>query len=63
MADFVTNAQISVPLKTNLTADVDLGGLKFSYNGGIFYEPTDVFMPIKLPPPWPGTTPAGGGRL
>jgi hypothetical protein len=62
-ADFVTNAQISVPLKTNLTADVDLGGLKFSYNGGIFYEPTDVFMPIKLPAPWPGTSNSTGANL
>jgi hypothetical protein len=63
MSDFVTNAQISVPLKTNLTADADLGGLKFSYEHGVFYEPQDTFMPIKLPPKWPGTTNNPGGSL
>lgn len=63
MSDFVTNAQISVPLYTGLSADVDLGGLKFNYQHGIFYEVSSTFIPIKLPPPWPANTPSTGGAL
>lgn len=63
MADYITNAQISVPLYTGLKPDVDLGGLQFSYQHGIFYDTTASFLPITLPPPWPGTTPTPGGGL
>lgn len=60
MADYVTNAQISVPLHVpGLRADVDLGGLKFSYQHGIFYEVGATQLPITMPPPWP-TTHHGG---
>jgi hypothetical protein len=57
MADYVANTQISVPIAdTRLKADVDLNGLKFSYQYGIFYEVSSTFLPITLPPPW-DTTP------
>lgn len=53
MADYVTNAQISVPLHdSRLQADVDLGGLKFSYQFGMFYDVSANFLPITLPPPF-----------
>lgn len=54
MADYITNTNISVPLAdARLKADVDLGGLKFSYDYGVFYEVSDTPLPITLPPPWP----------
>lgn len=40
MPDFVANCPISVPLRLqNVGADVDLGGVKFSYRHGMFYTP------------------------
>jgi hypothetical protein len=56
MADYYANTQITVPLHdSRLTPDVDLNGLQFNYNYGIFFQPTDTFIPITLPPPWPTT--------
>lgn len=52
MADYVTNTQISVPLQTGLQADVDLNGVKFSYEHGMFYDVIGEQLPIKLPPPF-----------
>lgn len=61
MADYVTNTQISVPLHVpGLKADADLGGLKFSYQHGIFFEVGGTQLPITLPPPMPTTF--GGAR-
>lgn len=53
MADFYANTQISVPIRDpRLKADVDLGGLKFSYQYGMFYEVSETYLPITMPPPW-----------
>lgn len=54
--DYVTDGPISAPLYIpGCKADVDLGGLKFSYQHGIFYTPSTgnmTTLPIKLPPPF-----------
>jgi hypothetical protein len=61
MADYVTNTEISRPLQDpRLQADVDLNGLKFSYQFGIFYEVTGTPLTLTMPPPWSVTQ--GGGR-
>jgi hypothetical protein len=52
MADYITNTQISVPLNTGLKADVNLNGLMFSYEHGMFYQVTTQQIPITLPPPF-----------
>jgi hypothetical protein len=57
MGDFIANTQISVPLSDpRLKADVDLNGLKFSYQFGMFYEASETYLPITMPPPF-DTTP------
>jgi len=49
--DYVADCPISVPLYVpNASADVDLGGLKFSYQLGLFYTPTAPTVPIQPPP-------------
>lgn len=55
MANYYANGPISVPLNSGLKADVDLGGLMFSYDHGVFYSPVIEELPITLPPSWPGT--------
>lgn len=52
MANYFTNTTITQPIDTGLQADQDLGGLKFSYEHGIFYSPTTREVPITLPPAW-----------
>lgn len=53
MANYVTNGEISGPIYLpEIYADVDLGGLKFSYQYGMFYTSTAEQIPIKLPPPF-----------
>jgi hypothetical protein len=53
MSDYVANGPISVPLYlTGVRADVDLGGLKFSYQVGMFYTPEVDVIPVTLPPPF-----------
>lgn len=51
MANYYTNTNISVPLYTGLTPDVDLGGLKFSYAQGMFYDMSAAQTPMDAPPP------------
>jgi hypothetical protein len=54
---YVTNGEISGPaFLAGLNLDVDLGGLKFSYQWGPFYVPVAQELPIKLPPPMAGET-------
>lgn len=58
-ADYVTNGPISGPIYLpRIKADIDLGGLKFSYQIGLLYTPTatDAVLPIRLPPPFEGST-------
>lgn len=52
MANYITNTQISVPLNTGLKADVNLNGLMFSYEHGVFYQVTTQQIPVTLPPPF-----------
>lgn len=48
--DYVADCPISVPLLIpGAKADVDLGGLKFSYEYGLFYTPTASTLPIHPP--------------
>jgi hypothetical protein len=48
--NYIATCPISVPLSTNLTADVDLNGMKFSYDHGIFYSPVSQHVTLQLPP-------------
>lgn len=53
--NYVTNGEISTPLSLpNITADVDLGGMSFSYEIGMFYTGVSTMVPVKLPPPFEG---------
>jgi len=55
MANYAANGPITVPLNVPaLKPDVDLGGLKFSYEHGIFYSASVEPLPITLPPAWQG---------
>lgn len=49
--NYINTGPISVPLSVNLSPDVDLNGLKFSYEHGIFYSPVIQNITLKLPPP------------
>lgn len=52
MPDFIANTQISVPLQVQgVKPDVDLNGLKFSYEIGVFYDPAPTLITMTLPPP------------
>jgi hypothetical protein len=48
--NYIATGPISVPLVTNLTADVDLNGMKFSYTHGVFYSPVSEHVTLQLPP-------------
>lgn len=62
MADYYTNTNISVPLyDSRLQVDVNLGGLKFSYDYGMFYEVTAAQSPVTLPSPFPTPGNVSGG--
>lgn len=51
--DYITNGPISVPLYIDtVSPDVDLNGFYFSYDIGMFFMPTTVQLPLKLPPPF-----------
>jgi hypothetical protein len=51
MADYVSNTPISQAIHLpKIVADVDLNGLKFNYDIGMFYTQDSVLLPLKLPP-------------
>jgi hypothetical protein len=53
MANYVSNGEISGPIYlADLKPDGDLGGVKFSYQYGMFYLPVSQELPITLPPPY-----------
>lgn len=53
MSDYITDGPISVPLHiVGASPDVDLNGMKFSYDIGLFFTPVAAALPIKLPPPF-----------
>lgn len=49
--NYIATGPISVPLSVNLSPDVDLNGMKFSYQHGIFYSPVSQNVTLQLPPP------------
>jgi len=52
LADFASNVPISRPINTGWTADWDLGGgLKWSFDYGMFYAPQDDLIPLRKPSP------------
>ena len=55
MAEWVADCTVSQPLHLpGIKPEVDMGGLKFSSQIGIFYTPTSGVLPIKLPPSFEG---------
>ncbi len=51
-ADWISNGPISTPIHIpDMEPDIDLNGMKFNYDIGVFFTPSDE-MPItlKLPP-------------
>lgn len=60
MGNYVATVQISHPINTNLKEDVNLNGVSFSYEHGLFYVPSEEIFPVQLPPPWqPGMVATG----
>jgi hypothetical protein len=54
--DYASDCPISVPLYiSTVDPDVNLNGMSFSYNIGLFYVPNTVIQPFKLPPPFSGS--------
>lgn len=52
MSEFVCNGPVSRPIKAvGIKPDVDFGGLMWSHQHGLVFDPQEDFMPIKLPPP------------
>ena len=50
MAEYVSNAPVSRPLKLRgITPEIDLNGVMFSYDQGLCYNPTDEILPMRLP--------------
>lgn len=51
--DFASNSPVSWPIKiANLIPEIDLGGVMFSYQWGLVYNPSDE--PSQLRPPGEG---------
>lgn len=52
MSDFASNCPISRPIKVDWKAGWDLGGMSWSYQYGMFYQPAgDNLVPIRPPSP------------
>jgi len=50
MAEYVSNAPVSRPLKLKgITPEVDLNGVMFSYAQGLCFDPVDEIIPMRLP--------------
>lgn len=49
--NYVATGPVSVPLSVNLKPDIDLNGMKFSYQHGIFFSPVSQALNLTLPPP------------
>lgn len=53
MADYVTNTPISGPVTVpNVQPDVNLNGVSFNYDIGMFYPDDPVPVQFTLPPPF-----------
>lgn len=49
MADYVSSCPISWPVKLDWKPTWDMGGMLWSYQHGMFYEPDSLLQNIKLP--------------
>lgn len=50
---YFTNTKVSGPIDIpGLKSDVDLNGLQFSYEYGVFFAPVGKQLPITMPPPF-----------
>jgi hypothetical protein len=50
MSNYVSNTPISQPISlNNVTADVDLNGVMFSFQIGLIYAPQQDFSPLTAP--------------
>lgn len=50
MADYASNTPISWPIKINdVVPDVDLGGVQFSYQYGLIYNPESQPSMMRTP--------------
>lgn len=55
--DFITNTPISGPISIpNISADVNLNGVSFNYDIGMFYADNPVPVQFTLPPPFSGAS-------
>lgn len=48
--EFASNVPVSRPRDTKRKATWDLGGMSWSVDYGMFYEPLDELVPIRKPP-------------
>lgn len=53
MTDWVSNVEVSVPLKAPADANIaaDFNGVLFSWEYGYVYDPPAPMLPWKTPPP------------
>ncbi|AAN16787.1 hypothetical protein Cali_129 [Mycobacterium phage Cali] len=50
MADYASDCPISRPVDPGWTSDWDLGGMQWSYDYGMFYQPSpDELLPLRKP--------------
>lgn len=50
MSDYASNTPISQPVKLDWSPDWDVGGgLMWSYDNGLFFEPQGETLPIRIP--------------
>lgn len=56
MSEFASNCPISRPRKLTWKSIWDIGGMSWSHEYGMFYEPADEMVPIRPP------SPRSGGR-
>jgi hypothetical protein len=60
---YISNVPISRPVHTGVQPDLDLNGIQWSNEFGLFYAFTDeIFSPIKAPTLFPTTGPIPGKR-
>lgn len=51
MAEYASNVPISRPIDPGWKSAWDMNGIQWSHEFGMFYAPTDEFIPLRKPPP------------
>ena len=51
ISEYASNTPVSRPVNPGWTVDWDLGGMQWSYEHGMFYDPADEFVPLRKPSP------------